>query len=59
MPDFVATFTTPIAVTYPNVNNDPPGTKLNFISFDHTTGRLEIEGTATVSADGTFFTPEP
>jgi hypothetical protein len=55
----VATFSTPIAVTYPNVNNDPPGTKLNFISFDHTTGRLEIEGTATVSADGLFVVTDP
>ena len=28
--------------------NAPPGTKLNFLSFDHTTGRLVIDGTATV-----------
>jgi hypothetical protein len=55
----VATFSTPIAVTYPNVYNDPPGTKLNFISFDHTTGRLEIEGTATVSADGQSVVTDP
>jgi hypothetical protein len=55
----VATFSTPIAVTYPNVYNEPPGTKLNFISFDHTTGRLEIEGTATVSADGQSVVTDP
>jgi hypothetical protein len=27
-------------------------TKLNILSFDHTTGRLVINGTGTVSADG-------
>ena len=34
----------------PNVFNAAPGTKLDFLSFDHTTGRLVIDGTATVSA---------
>ena len=48
----VATLATPAPMTFPNVFNQPPGTKLNFLSFDHTTGRLVIEGTATVSADG-------
>jgi hypothetical protein len=45
----VSTFATPAPMTFPNVFNAPPGTKLNFLSFDHTTGRLVIEGTATVS----------
>ena len=48
-----AAFTRPATLTFPNVFNAAPGTKLNFLSFDHTTGRLVIEGTATVSADGT------
>ncbi|MBL9000269.1 MAG: Ig-like domain-containing protein, partial [Phycisphaerae bacterium] len=48
-----AAFTRPATMTFPNVFNAAPGTKLNFLSFDHTTGRLVIEGTATVSADGT------
>ena len=49
----VVAFTTPVAVSYPNVDNAAPGTKMLFISFDHATGRLVIDGTATVSADGT------
>jgi hypothetical protein len=55
----VATFSTPAAMTFPNVFNAPPGTKQDFLSFDHTTGRLVIEGTATVSADGKFVTTDP
>lgn len=46
-------------MTFPNVFNADPGTKLNFLSFDHTTGRLVIEGTATVSADGLTVTTDP
>jgi hypothetical protein len=46
-------------MTFPNVFNAAPGTKLNFLSFDHTTGRLVIEGTATVSADGQSVTTDP
>jgi hypothetical protein len=49
----VAAFTSPATMTFPNVFNAAPGTKLNFLSFDHTSGRLVIEGTATVSVDGT------
>jgi hypothetical protein len=55
----VATFTTPAQLTFPNVFNAPPGTKLNLLSFDHTTGRLEIDGTATVSADGLTVMTDP
>jgi hypothetical protein len=54
-----ATFNTPLQMTFPNVFNAAPGTKLNFLSFDHTTGRLVIEGTATVSADGLSVTTDP
>src|SRR5207249_1816631 len=35
------------------------GTKLLFISFDHATGRLDIDGTATVSADGAAAVTDP
>jgi hypothetical protein len=52
-------FTTPAALTFPNVFGAAPGTQLNFLSFDHTTGRLEIDGTATVSADGLSATTDP
>jgi membrane-associated phospholipid phosphatase len=55
----VATFSTPVAMTFPNVFNAAPGTKLDFLSFDHTTGRLVIEGTATVSADGLSVHTDP
>ena len=48
----VDVFTVPQQITFPNVFNADPGTKLNILSFDHTTGRLVIVGTATVSADG-------
>ena len=53
----VVTFSTPVAVSYPNVDNAAPGTKMLFISFDHATGRLVIDGTATVSADGRASSP--
>jgi hypothetical protein len=46
-------------MTFPNVMNSPPGTQLSFLSFDHTTGRLVIDGTATVSADGLSVTTDP
>jgi hypothetical protein len=55
----VATFSTPAPVTAPNVFQAAPGTKLDFLSFDHTTGRLVIEGTATVSADGKTIHTDP
>src|SRR5262249_56287351 len=55
----VATFATPAAMNFPNVFNAAPGTKLDFLSFDHTTGRLVIEGTATVSADGLSVHTDP
>ena len=55
----ITNFTTPAAMTFPNVFNAAPGTQLNFLSFDHTTGRLVIEGTATVSADGLSVTTDP
>lgn len=54
-----AVFATPLTLTLPNVFDAAPGTKLNFLSFDHTTGRLVIEGTATVSDDGESVTTDP
>ncbi|MFO0796133.1 MAG: FG-GAP-like repeat-containing protein [Gemmataceae bacterium] len=55
----VTAFATPLQLTVPNTSGAAPGTKLQFFSFDHTTGRLEIEGTATVSADGKTVTTDP
>lgn len=54
-----ANFSTPAVLTFPNVFGAVPGEKLEFLSFDHTTGRLEIEGTATVSADGLTIRTDP
>jgi hypothetical protein len=55
----VTTFSTPASLTFPNVFNAPPGTQLDVLSFDHTTGRLIIDGTATVSADRLTATTDP
>ncbi|MBM4005276.1 MAG: phosphatase PAP2 family protein, partial [Planctomycetes bacterium] len=55
----ISNFSAPAAMTFPNVFNAAPGTKLQFLSFDHTTGRLVIEGTATVSADGLSVRTDP
>ncbi|MEY4764149.1 MAG: hypothetical protein RI907_822, partial [Pseudomonadota bacterium] len=55
----VAAFTEPVQITLPNVFNAAPGTKLNLLSFDHTTGMLVIDGTGTVSADGLTVVSDP
>ncbi|MCA9066047.1 MAG: phosphatase PAP2 family protein, partial [Planctomycetaceae bacterium] len=55
----VAAFDTPLTMTFPNIFGAAPGTQLNFLSFDHTTGRLVIEGTTTVSPDGRYATTDP
>ncbi len=54
-----AVFNNPLPMRFPNVFNAPPGATMNFLSFDHTTGRLVIEGTATVSKDGLFVSTDP
>jgi hypothetical protein len=55
----VVNFTTPVEVSYPNVDSAAAGTKMLFISFDHATGRLVFDGTATVSADGKSVVTDP
>jgi hypothetical protein len=55
----ISTFSTPVSMTSPNVFNAAPGQKLNLLSFDHTTGRLVIEGTGTVSMDGLSVRTDP
>ncbi len=55
----VSNFSTPAPMTFPNVSGAEPGTTLDFLSFDHTTGRLVIEGTATVSEDGLTVVTDP
>lgn len=55
----VSNFSVPAPMTFPNWSGAAPGTVMNFMSFDHTTGRMEVEGTATVSADGLSVTTDP
>ena len=55
----ITNFATPAPMTFPNLFGALPGSQLNFLSFDHTTGRLVIEGTATVSADGLTVRTDP
>ena len=55
----ITAFSTPAPITFPNVFGAKPGEKLSFLSFDHTTGRLVIEGSATVSADGLSVSTDP
>lgn len=52
-------FSTPVEITFPNLQNAAPGSKVNVYSFDHTTGLVVLDGTATVSADGQFVTSDP
>lgn len=54
-----AALTTPATITMPNVFNLKPGEKTFLLSFDHTTGKLVIDGTMTVSADGLTVTTDP
>ena len=55
----ISNFSIPAPMTFPNVFGAAPGSQLNFLSFDHTTGRLVIEGTATVSEDGLSVSTDP
>ena len=55
----ISNFATPAPMSFPNVFDASPGTKLDFLSFDHNTGRLVIEGTATVSTDGQSVATDP
>ncbi len=51
-------FTSGASLTMPNVFGLAPGQKTYILSFDHTTGRLVIDGTATASADGKTVTSD-
>ena len=45
-------FTTPLAITFPNVDDLPPGSEVDIWSVDPTTGRFEVVGTGRVSPNG-------
>jgi len=55
----VEKFAVPVALTYPNVYGAEPGSKFSLFSFDHTTGAVIFEGSATVSTDGLSITTDP
>ena len=52
-------FSSGATLTMPNVFGLAPGEQTYILSFDHTTGRLVIDGTATASADGQTVTTNP
>ena len=52
-------FNQPATLTMPNVFGLNPGDQTYMLGFNHTTGRLEVQGTATASADGLSVTSDP
>src|SRR4029077_1631618 len=48
----------PIAVSYPNRRNNPPGTTMPLTSLNPTLGMMVNYGTGTVSGDGTQVIPD-
>lgn len=63
--DGPSNFGQPIPVRFPNLPDPvtgiklPPGAKTALWSFDHDTGRWEIQGSMTVTADGNFVESDP
>ena len=49
----------PVAVSFPNVTNTPPGTMMPLMTLDPTHGTMVPYGTGTVSDDGTQVIPDP
>ena len=58
-------FDRPVGVRFPNLPNPKtgvllgPGEKTALFSFNHDTGRWEVQGPATISADGKFVVTDP
>lgn len=63
--DGSSNFDRPVPVCFPNLPNPvsgellPPGGKSGLWSFNHDTGRFELVGPMTVSADGRFVCSDP
>ncbi len=63
--DGSANFDRPVPVKFPNLPDPvtgvklPPGAKTALWSFNHDTGRWEIQGSATISADGQLAVTDP
>jgi len=54
-----ATASQPVAVTFPNSLNTPPGTNLTLFTLDPTRGQMVPYGSGAVSDDGTQVVPNP
>lgn len=52
-------FNPPAQVTFPNVDNNPPGAVLDIVSFDHNVGMFLAIGKGKVSDDGQTITSLP
>lgn len=48
----------PVAITYPNTINTPPGTNMVLMTLDPTKGQMVPYGTGTVSSDGRQVIPD-
>jgi len=48
----------PVAVSFPNVTNEPPGEDMPLMTLDPTHGTMVPYGTGAVSADGTQIVPD-
>ena len=57
--DGATNFDTPVSVCFPNDAGLAPGEKSALWSFNHDTGRFEIVGSMTVSADGQTVCSDP
>ena len=52
MQPFGIRYTNPVPVSFPNVENFPPGSEMDFFGLNHDTGAFERIGRGFVSADG-------
>lgn len=63
--DGPSNFSEPVPVRFPNLPDPvtgqklPPGAKSALWSFNHDTGRWEVQGSLTVTADGNFVESDP
>ncbi|GAB2190513.1 hypothetical protein MAH1_21210 [Sessilibacter sp. MAH1] len=49
---FGVTYPEPVPISFPNVENFPPGSRMDFFALNHDTGEFEKVGEGLVSADG-------
>ncbi len=54
-----AHFDPPVAITYPNMAGLPPGAVVDFLAFNHDTGKFEIVAPGHVVEDGSVCVTDP